>query len=522
MRTIVTIFCCILLAATSVHAAETGAAMNTQSDLLLPAMPHTVVMNRQNAHVFATTTLPIVITKGRKLVVLPLPKQAVDVQVSLPKIKGNSQGELISWTTEWAMPFAPQGSLEKQRVTYESMHDSLQGALATLEAEEAALIKNIENAITNSSAEGEKTLEQLRPRLALVGTKISSAKREIAYAAQRIKALRDNYPQSKQLVLHVDTTRNQGQTLTIDYTFVLADAYWNPEYAINVDTKNNTINVSLKANIVQNSDLDWENVRLELSTAEGNAQSPQALRPWIVSKAGAAHPYARMEMADAAPMMLAKSANGMSSKSERPYFDDSSTIAHFVVEKASKIAEGNTILNLAEYTWKSPLMRIARPAQDQSTVWISAKHTLDGSFLPIGEAVFMLDGVTVGKDILKAKGNELTMYFGADPLISVVTQKDTRQSDEKGIINKEQSYNFAWTYTVVNQRNEEVLVRIEEPITELADAAMKVVYADTPKAQEGPNKSFYWNVEVPAKGEAKVTRKVTVTAPANMTIWPGR
>ncbi len=482
----------------------------------IPAMPHTVVLNQQNAHVFAKTSLPIIVAHGRKVVVLPLPKGARDVELSLAK--NVKQSKLLSWVTEYTVPFAPQGSLEKQRVTFESMHDSLQGALTTLRAEEAFILHKLEEAKEESS---DKIFAELRPRLALVGTRISSAQREISYAAKRAEALKDAYPHGKQLVIHVDTPLKKDEKLALEYSYVLDGAYWRPKYSINANTATNTIDVSLKAEIVQNSDLDWENIRLELSTAAGDAQSPMPLRPWIVSKEQReARAYGGMARDGIVMSMSAE--NSMAAKRSAPSFDDGSTIAHWLIEKTPKIPEGNTTVLLTNYTWKSPLERVTRPAQDNGIVWISAKHKLDGNFLPMGEAVYKLDGMTVGKDVLSPVGDTLQMYFGADPLVRVETKRDTRKSGEEGIINKQQHYNFGWVYTLYNKRSSAVTVKLEEPMTELEDAAMSVTYEDTPKPEQGPDKTFIWKLSVPAKGEAKVDRKVTITAPADMRIWLGR
>ncbi len=482
----------------------------------VPAMPHTVVLNQQNAHVFVKTALPVIIAHERKVVVLPLPKGARDVELNLAK--GVKQSKLLSWVTEYTVPFAPQGSLEKQRVTFESMHDSLQGALTTLRAEEAFILHKLEEANVDKS---HKVFAELRPRLALVGTRISSAQREISYAAKRAEALKDAYPHGKQLVIHVDTPLKKDEKLDLEYSYVLDGAYWRPKYSINANTAAGTIEVALKADIVQNSDLDWENIRLELSTAAGDAQSPMPLRPWVVSKRdNAARAYGGMARDNL--VMSASYENSAAPKMRAPSFDDGSTIAHWLIEKTPKISEGNTTLLLTNYTWKSPLERVTRPAQDNGIVWISAKHTLDGNFLPVGEAIYKLDGMTVGKDVINPVGDTLQMYFGADPLVRVETKRDTRKSSEDGIINKQQSYNFGWVYTLYNKRSTAVTVNLEEPMTELEDAAMSVKYDDNPKPEQAPDKTFIWKLSVPAKGEAKVDRKVTIMAPADMRIWLGR
>ncbi len=494
--------------------AEKAQNLAQDSFLGVPAVPYRVVMNRQNSRAFAVSQLKIVEAMGGKVVVLPLPKQASQVQLQLP----DNNATLVAWQTEKAMPYKPQGFIEKQRITYESMANSLGGALTSLQAQYDALVASISQL---PPAEAEAAMKKALPSLALIGTRMHAAERDLAVANTRAALFQDGTPLSQQLVITVDTDLAVGDVLRVKYSYTLADSFWKPVYVFDANTSNDTINVKLMAEITQNSDLDWDTA-VEFSTASGSEQNPPSVRPWIVRKMEKAQARTYNMPAESMVMMSAKA--GMADNAMGSFQDDQA-LAVWTLKKNIVIPEGQTSLILQEENFKAPLQRMARPSSGQGKVWLSAKPTMTSTFLPEGEASYLLDGVPVGQGIFQVKDEKLPLYFGVDPLVTVDIKKEVRTSDEDGIIHKEQVWNWAWTYTVQNKRAQAVQVRVEEPQTQLSDKAMSVEYADAPaptKEGKGEDALFIWNVNVPAQGKQVIKRAVTVKAPKDMNVYPGK
>lgn len=73
-------------------------------------------------------------------------------------------------------------------------------------------------------------------------------------------------------------------TTNVRMTYVTPNASWQPTYDIRVDEVNKPVRLVYKANVRQNSGINWKNVRLTLSTgnpSEG-AEAPQ-LQPWNIA-----------------------------------------------------------------------------------------------------------------------------------------------------------------------------------------------------------------------------------------------
>ncbi len=521
MRKIVYLFLVCFISFTT-SATLSMAAQSAKSSLIrsandtasgIPAMPYKVVINQQNAHVYAQCLAKVIAAEGQKVLVIPFPKDAQNIQLSLPMQQGKSQGEILSWTAEKAMPFKPQGSLEKQRITYESMHDSLAGALMTLHAQQEGLLAGLQD---KNADVNQKNAKKLSPDLALVGTRIASTERQIGIAKKRADLLIDGLPSSQQYVVRINSPLPPDAEILVSYAYTLNNTFWAPVYFINANTKDNTVSVELLAQITQNSDLDWHDVDLELSTVQGNERAPLALSPWIVRKARANIVYAK---GMAAPELMM--ARGVASDNAAG-FDQGAALAHWNIPNVPKIAEGNTTLKLALDKWNAPLIRVARPFVSENKVWLSAKQKLDDKFYPAGNATFLLDGVMTGEGVFAPKGREAEIFFGADPLVTVQTKQNSRKTAEQGLVAKEQSWQWSWVYSIENKRKNVVDVIVEEPQTQVEDAAMTISYADEPKPELAPENTFIWKMKVPAQGVSTIKRSITLKAPSDMQLDLGR
>ncbi len=507
---------------TTANAAEKfqGADVN-ESSFGIPAVPYRVVLSQNNARIFAQSKVHLLEAHGQKVFELPLPKDATAIELTLPKVNGESQGTIVSYSAEVADPFRPMGTLEKLRITFESKADSLSGSIAALIAKNNAIYDPI---VKLPPDEARAAMEKALPDLALIETRLQSAKRELQHIKNRMAMLKDKTPLSKKLVVVIDSELKDKTELHVMYAYTLEDSKWTPMYSISANSEKNTIDVQLRAHIKQNSDMDWNNTRIELSTAAGDVQSPGELRSWVIAERN------NMQRDSAPNVMMMSSPGNLRAKSsnESFSFQQNTALASWVLQKNITIAEGETTLILHEQHIKRELERIARPSNygprgaEDGRVWLSAEVDFKNAFLPQGKADYFLDGVAVGQNMLTPESTGTTLFFGADPLVNVDIAKTVRKSGQDGIIQREQTWVWKWTFTVYNQRKTSVKVRIEEPETQAAHEKIRVLYADSPRATKGPDNTLVWNVSVPADGKQKVERSITVKAPKDMNIFLDR
>ncbi len=424
----------------------------------------------------------------------------------------------MGWSSVITEPFATQGTVQKQQQALEAMVDSTAAALETSRVKFEALK---EKYLTLSEQNKQQDMSITIGELVIAAAENSENQRAWqkanALAMQGQKAL-SKASSSQGFYLTVDTPLAEKSSLNIAYAYTLPDSKWTPNYNINANTEKNTIHIQLQAEIVQNSAMDWSNTQIEFSTVEGNAFTPAPVQPWIAGENSAA--YAQMR-GKAAPMLM----DSAPMTNSRVNFNEREASASWTLQKKLSIPEGRSTLVLLEKTEKLPLQRIARPNtghRDIETVWLSADYTLQDTFWPQGNARYLLDNVPVSNGYFQPKTQKVTLFFGPDPLVTVLTQKDVRKNGKEGIIQKEQVFSWKWTYTIHNQRKTPVTVRIEEPEVQLAHKDISVVYQDIPKASPGPDKTLIWTVKIPAQGKEKVQRAITIKAPEELKFFPGR
>ena len=175
-----------------------------------------------------------------------------------------------------------------------------------------------------------------------------------------------------------------------------------------------------------------------------------------------------------------------------------------------------------EESWKAPLQWLARPSRGDSRVWLTAHCTLPSERVwPSGVAEYLMDGQNVGTGRFSPRGGEVDLFFGPDPRVQVQATEDTRKRGEEGFINKSRTWSWAWTYVVRNTRDKSVTVRLERPMPQTVDTTITVSHADVPEAARDEREhKLFWDVTVPASGQAEVHHALTITAPRDMNLSP--
>ena len=69
----------------------------------------------------------------------------------------------------------------------------------------------------------------------------------------------------------------------INVSYLVSDAGWTPMYDLRSETSSNTINLNYKAKVHQNTGIDWEDVRLNISTNNPyHNKTKPTLHPWYI------------------------------------------------------------------------------------------------------------------------------------------------------------------------------------------------------------------------------------------------
>jgi hypothetical protein len=162
--------------------------------------------------------------------------------------------------------------------------------------------------------------------------------------------------------------------------------------------------------------------------------------------------------------------------------------------------------------------------------FLTASLSLDKALeLPQGKARFFVDDAAIGEGSLSLTGSKATLFFGADPQVSATMRDVKRGAGETGFISKERNVFWHWEIIVRNMRGRAVDVWVEDPLPDEQDTAIKLAVESRPAPEKavnaarlGATKLYRWKLSLQPNEERTIDHKVTVSAPAERTLLPGR
>lgn len=289
--------------------------------------------------------------------------------------------------------------------------------------------------------------------------------------------------------------------VNLDINYITNSASWSPFYDLRAESIKEPINMMYKAQVVQNSGVDWKKVKLTLSSGNPN-QNNQApiLSSWFLrygnyydisqvsvqNKLQSRGYYAKeenekadMEVA-AAPVMADSSISNFTSISENqlnvsfdidiPYDIMSNGKAHSVALKEIKLP--------ASYKY------YAAPRVEKEAFLLAEINDYSKYNLLQGEANIIFEGMYVGKTVINPNqtADTLNLSMGRDKKISIKREKVVDKSGTKFLSSyKEQT--FTYDITVRNNKKEEVNMLLKDQYPLSSDKEITVELLDDGKAK---------------------------------------
>lgn len=485
--------------------------------------PAAVLLSPRQAVVRVERSVPFTREQDQARIRLLLPQQARNLHIDIP---GQT---LIGQETRPLMVEGVESAREERR-------RALQAEKGALESQLAAVRARLSFWSAVPSQKGWSDEERLRydrnmaEKIPALQAESQQLDKKLSRLEQALSVLPPAVQQVMEVSIFLRAPRENVQELPLRYSYVLPDCGWTPRYSFDARPEQGDVSVRLTAEIRQYSGMDWRNVDLTLAAQGSGAREPGHVRPWLVR---ADEPQARLKDGNAAehepmPLMLPRGERAVmavapaSAGQETPVLVEQQGFMAIQLGRRT-LPEGAAQMVLRHDQWKTPLRWLARPEQGESRVWLMVRHHLDNlAQWPAGPAFFSIDGNAVGEGSFAPHGDEVTLFFGVDPRLSVLTASDSRISGKSGILDRRRTWDWSWIFTVVNGRDTPVQVRLERPEVQPGDSAIHVSYTNTPEAVRDENHTLVWEVSVPAGGKSEVRHAVRVSAPQDMPVQPGR
>ncbi len=369
--------------------------------------------------------------------------------------------------------------------------------------------------------------------------KISEIGKEKLFLKRKIKELEErkanlenqiktdpsrNLPLGK-IFLTVKADQSTTAELTIKY--IVYNTGWRPMYDLRLANTQSPVELTQKAIVYQNTGVDWNNVRLVLSTAPVNKNGIKPeLYPQYLSFY---EPRPIPMMAKSSRAMAAPQAEGMVVNE----MADMETAANYseVFEKTLNVEYDITLpytvksgseetVEVQKQSIPAKYVTYLVPKSDKNGFLVAEEKAWEQYNLMPAEANVYFEGTFIGKSYVQLQANEddLKISLGRDERI-ISERKEIKDYKSKRTFGSNIRESFGYEIIIRNTKNEAVNIVVEDqlPVSQNSDIEVTVEEASGAKVDAETGK-LNWEINIPAAQSKTLMLKYEVKYPKDKQI----
>ncbi len=310
--------------------------------------------------------------------------------------------------------------------------------------------------------------------------------------------------------------------VNLDINYITNSASWSPFYDLRAESIKEPINMMYKAQVVQNSGVDWKKVKLTLSSGNPN-QNNQApiLNAWFL-RYGYGNNYGYYNQSSVQNKLQTR-ASGIKIE-DKAIESDAPTMAYApiqanIVENQLNVSFDIDIpydimsngkahsVALKEIKLPASYKYYAAPRVEKEAFLLAEINDYSKYNLLQGEANIIFEGMYVGKTVINPNqtADTLNLSMGRDKKISIKREKVVDKSGTKFLSSyKEQT--FTYDITVRNNKKEEINMLLKDQYPLSTDKEITIELLDDGKAKVNPETGIMtWELKL-APSETKKIR----------------
>jgi uncharacterized protein (TIGR02231 family) len=317
---------------------------------------------------------------------------------------------------------------------------------------------------------------------------------------------------SNQIVVTVSS--KAATTAEFNFQYMIYNAGWNPAYDIRVNKLNEPASLDYRANVFQNSGLDWNDINVVLSTRNPvqNNNKPE-LYPWYLDFARPVLYKGQGEMMRgvvAPPVAMEAARITSDAENMADYMDVNQTqlAVEFVPAIKYSIPSDNKphIVALQNYSVPATYEYYAAPKLDNNAFLIANLTKWNDYNLMPGNANIYFENSFIGQSFINPEISKdtLTISLGRDQGI-VIDRNIIKDFSEDKFLSSDVERTFAFNIVVKNNKNIPIKISVEEqlPISKNEDIEVKAIDISG-GVYNKENGKVKWEVNVePTKSVAK-------------------
>jgi uncharacterized protein (TIGR02231 family) len=321
------------------------------------------------------------------------------------------------------------------------------------------------------------------------------------------------------IVVNVDVPVKTNALFQLNY--LIQNAAWYPVYDIRVKNIELPVMLNYKANLYQNSGIDWKDVKLRFSSANPSQTGilPE-LTPWFLNIQTPPKIMIRGYVVRQDQMMM-KSANALEAAAEQapapppPMMttEESGTTVEFVMEKPYTVPSNGKNMQVDVSTVSVPAIYsyLSIPKLDPSAHLKARLTNWEQLNLMPGEANIYFEGSFTGKTYLNTKdfSDTLDISLGTDRNISVQRTLEKEFSTTRLLASKTEAMK-SWKLSVRNNKSQKISITIKDQVPLSGSSEIEVTDTQISGGKLNPETGeVTWQLDI--KPSEKAEKKLTYT-----------
>lgn len=338
---------------------------------------------------------------------------------------------------------------------------------------------------------------------------------------------------SGEILVTVSSEKQVSGKLTCSY--VVSNAGWYPSYDIRVDDIKNPVAILYKANVFQNSGVEWKDVKLSFSNAT----------PWIAGDIPVLNPWFLDFYYPIARSLQGRAAGINAKRSEAPVMmvmEKDEKASESIMEAAPipvqkqvgettitfDIAVPSTVLSDGKVQTVE-IQRITAPAEYKyvtlpklSTLAYLTANITDWAKLSLqtGEATLYFENSFVGKSTLDVNQlkDTLTISLGTDNSILVKREKRKDFTSRK-VLGSNRTDTYSFLITVRNNKSTPVQITLNDQVPVSSNSSINVDTIELSGGKlNGQTGEIKWDLEIKPQETRQIVLTYSVKYPKDKTI----
>lgn len=390
-------------------------------------------------------------------------------------------------------------SLELIKINITALNDESKA----LTIEKDVLLENMALSGQNNGvlvSEIQKAADFYRTRLKDIHTQLSKIDRKLTELTQTLTSLKYelnelnasiNYKRNEVTLL---VASEMAKNTKIDLKYVVYDAGWAPSYDLKAIDVSKPISLTYRAKVFNNTDIDWNEVKLILSTGDPELTATQpTLKPWYLSYVSSStisnnQGYTQNayynEMAQ--PETVAQSMDyGVgpggegtgTDPAEYQAVDVLALIAEFSIEEPYTIPSDDKpyLVDVSEHELEATYKHFAVPKLDRDAFLLARITGWEELNLVDGPAHIYFGGSYIGESYIQTRNasDTLDLSLGRDKKVLVTRTKLKDYSSTKFIGSKRKE-TLAYSMTIKNNRKSPITIDILDQIPISSNSEIEV------------------------------------------------